>query len=1135
MYNLNRSAVLAILALALLVPGTIAQNITSSIVGSVTDASGAAIPEAQINIINEGTGLTFKTMADSSGVYSVPNLLPGTYTVVAGKEGFQTSRSTGIQVLAAQSVRVAIQMQIGDVQQSITVKAEAAMIRTESPTIGGSLTSRQIAELPLAQQSIDALMALVPGAQVSGASPQTGGGTHWGSSNFTINGTQANDFGNGAAAYSYNLGLISLPNTNSLQEFKVESYNTNAEYKNLGTITMVTKGGTNAFHGDAYEYNQNKSLNANTFLNNATSHPRAPFLRNQFGVDIGGPIKKNKAFFFFDYYGLRNTTYGAPVLTIPGTAMRQGDFSSLCSIYVAGTCADPKGTQLYNPFTGNPFPNNIIPSNLITPQAQALNKFLPAPTQAVNAAGVPGAAPNYYGLVRTAQTVNSLDARIDYQISAKDQLFGVYTRNIGDPMNVYQAYPSTYGQGGNFGYKTFGYTATETHTFSPYIVNDLRVAWFDHPNIRQGMNLDFDPTTLFPQLTKSTNRGLPTMLISGYTGMFYDYGQGYYGHAADAELSENLTWVHGKHTFKFGANVTTYKTYGPNTNAPLGTFNFSGQWTGNKGWPGQPTSQGNAYADFLLGVTDKTTTGLAGVFEAVYGSWDSEFYAQDTWQVNSKMTVYAGLRYMYQTPWQWQDGYSTYWDPKTNKLALPQDSATPTFPPVGASLAMFNAYNFTTTQALGIPKDYMIPDKNNWGPRLGIAYRPFKDTVFRTGYGVYYNFNPSYVGSRDDVLNPPWVGGLGGFAGSNYNTQITGNLKAPFLPDITFANPFPASLSAGTGVSANPTLYAMQRDFKNGVIQQWNATLEHQFTSNWAGRVTYAGSQSHHLQWFFGDINVPMKQTPNVSIQNQRPYQPWGAITATRSGASQNFNQLQVEANKRFSNGFMLQVEYSWTRSLDNLESSGGPQNPNFPGLDYGNSTSIRPHSLIFNYVYELPVGRNKQFLSNMNKVADEIFGGWQVSGISTYQSGVPFSVSFAVPSNYTGWWGGRADRLAGSDAYANQGSGHDIISGVQWFNPAAFAPPTPWTWGNSARNSVWGPGLWNWDISLSKSFALGERVRLQLRGDGLNAFNHFNLANPTAAIADTRDGGVPSTTAGKIYGGVGNSRVIQVSGKIIF
>jgi hypothetical protein len=185
--------------------------------------------------------------------------------------------------------------------------------------------------------------------------------------------------------------------------------------------------------------------------------------------------------------------------------------------------------------------------------------------------------------------------------------------------------------------------------------------------------------------------------------------------------------------------------------------------------------------------------------------------------------------------------------------------------------------------------------------------------------------------------------------------------------------------------------------------------------------------------------------------------------------------------------------------------------------------------------VYELPVGRNKQFLSNMNKVANEIIGGWQVSGISTYQSGVPFSVSFAVPSNYTGWWGGRADRVAGSDAYSNQGSGHDIISGVPWFNPAAFAPPTPWTWGNSARNSVWGPGLWNWDISLSKSFSLGERVRLQLRGDGLNAFNHFNLGNPTATIADTRDGGVPSTTAGRIYGGTGNSRVIQVSGKIIF
>lgn len=368
MHKLKKPVVLGmILGFALFGLLLRAQNIGSNILGLVTDASGAGVPEAQIVVTNEGTGISFKTTADSSGVYTAPNLQAGVYSISATKTGFQTFQATGIQVLAAQSVRVNVQLAVGEMQQSVSVTGEASMIKTESPTIGGTITSRVMRELPLAQQSIDGLMALTPGAQVSGSSPQTGGGTHWGSFNFTINGTQANDFGNGAAAYSYNLGLISLPSLESLQEFKVEAYNTAAEYKSLGTMTMVTKSGSNGFHGDVYEYNQNKDLNANTFVNNATGKARSPFVRNQFGGGVGGPIRKNKAFFFFDYNGLRNRTYSVNQLTMPSAAMQTGDFSALCGSYdSSGVCSAPGGTQLYNPFTGNPFQNNKIPSTLIT-------------------------------------------------------------------------------------------------------------------------------------------------------------------------------------------------------------------------------------------------------------------------------------------------------------------------------------------------------------------------------------------------------------------------------------------------------------------------------------------------------------------------------------------------------------------------------------------------------------------------------------------------------------------------------------------------------------------------------------------------------------------------------------------------
>ncbi|HKT10954.1 MAG TPA: carboxypeptidase-like regulatory domain-containing protein [Terriglobia bacterium] len=1130
---------LGIVVIGLLTGGLLyGQIISSTVVGQVNDSSGAVVPNATITVINQGTGMSVTSVTDSAGTYSVPNLQAGVYTVTATKTGFKTFRSTGINVLSAQSVRVDVRLQIGAAHQVVSVSGMAPLVNTESATVGGSITTRQISDLPFALQNIDGLMNLVPGAQISWgwSSPQTGGGTHWGSFNFTMNGVQANDPGNGAAAYSYGLGSVSLPAIGSFQEFKVDAVNTNAEYKQLGTVTMVTKAGTNQFHGEVYEYNQNKSLTANTFQNNALARPRSPFVRNQFGADVGGPIWRNKAFFFADYSGMRNRFYSQDSLVFPSMAMRQGDFSALCGAFdSSGVCTDPNGTQLYNPQTGQTFANNMIPGSMIAGQAKTLLTFLPPP-DVTNTAGLPDGAPNYFGLVSTAQDVNSADLRVDFQLSDRDSLYGIYSRNVGDPWEWALGYPSTYGNASNFGYKTFNYTLVETHTFSPSMVNELRLAYFNHPGIRSGVNLGFDPRSLFPGLTASPNRGLPTMTISGYTGMFHDYGKGYYGQEPDLEYTDNFTYVKGKHTFKFGADETGYKNYGPNPNAPLGTFTFNGQWTGNKGWPGQPQSVGNAFADFLLGDVNQSTTGTAGVFEGVYSSREWDFYAQDTWQASPKITLYYGVRYQYQRPWKWQDGYSTYFDFNTNKLALPQNSNTPTLPPFGASSVLFNAYPFTTTQALGLPAFYMESDKNNWGPRFGIAWRPFGGTrtVFRGGYGVYYNFVPTFVGARDDVLNPPWEGGLGGFSGLNYDTQLPGNPTSPFLPDITFADPFPAALQVAGGAAPHPTIFSMQRDFKNAVVQQWNVTGEHQFASNWMTRVSYVGSQTHHLQWFFGDVNVPLKQTPNESIQNQRPLQPWANFDATRSGGKQNFDQLQVELNKRFSNGFMVQANYQWTRSLDNVDLVGGPQNWHFPNLDYGNTPYVRRHQIVLDYIYELPFGSGRQWLSGLHGVGQAVLGGWELSGITSYGTGLPFSVNFSVPSGYVGWWGGRADRVSGSSLYSGQQSGHDIFSGVQWFNTGAFAPPQPWTWGNSSRDSVFGPGFWDWDMSLLKNFKITERVGLQFRGDFLDAFNHFNLGNPGSTIADTRDGGTPVASAGKITTGSGN-RVIQVGAKLTF
>jgi hypothetical protein len=396
--------------------------------------------------------------------------------------------------------------------------------------------------------------------------------------------------------------------------------------------------------------------------------------------------------------------------------------------------------------------------------------------------------------------------------------------------------------------------------------------------------------------------------------------------------------------------------------------------------------------------------------------------------------------------------------------------------------------------------------------------------VIRAGYGVYYNFQPAFVGSRGDGWNPPYLLSMN----QTFNTKLSGSGKTAFLPDITYSNPFP-STNAKSIVTPNPTISFLQWDFKNAVAQEWNLTIERQWRENWLTRTSYIGSQTHHIAWNSSPINQPLVQQPNVPTQQQRPFQPWGPINATRSGGKQNFNQLQAEIIKRPSRGMSFQVEYQFTRSLDNVPQSGGPQIWQYPALDYGNSQGLRRHWLIFNYVYDVPVGRGRTVLGNAGRTVDTAIGGWQVSGITSYGTGTPFTVTFnQTGTGKIGWWTSRTDSVAGADLYAGKQSGHDIVKGVQWFNTAAFMPSQLWQWGNTGRNTMWGPGSWNWDVSAKKNFKLTERFKLRFNADFLNAFNHFNLGAPNAAIADLRDGGTAAPTAGKITGGSG-SRVVQL------
>jgi Carboxypeptidase regulatory-like domain len=1133
---------LAVLALALGGVSLRAQVLRGTINGHVTDKSGASVPGAQITVTNEQTGVAFKTVSTQTGVYVVPELQAGTYSIVATKEGFSRLDIHGVSLLSTETLRQDLTMQVGQLHQTVNVTAQVPLVHTESSSITTPINTRQLQELPQAIQDIDGLLFLAAGVgrPEFNSAPQIAGSTHWGGDNFTLNGVSVNDPGNGGGSYSYDLGGVNLPALSSLQEVRIGGVNMDARYSRVVNIAMVTKNGTNQIHGDVYEYLENTKLNASDFLLNLNNESKPPFHRNQFGGDVGGPILKNRAFFFFDYSAVRQSIPKTVQDNFPSLAMRGGDFSALCTgnggtFKSTGVCSVLK-QQLYNPYTGSPYPMNQIPVGSqpgdITPQAQEMLNFMPPPTVTdpsnSKSLGLPSGGPDYTAVVSQFIHVNKWDLRIDENLSQKDRLFGVYSYSVGDPwFDPLGQNPPTFGNGQNYGYKTFTLSATEIHTFGAQTVNSFRWAWFDHTGIRSGQNVNYNPYTLFPQFASSGNRGLPKATMTGYQAIS-DHGLGLPFPEYDVEITDDFTHVVGSHTLQAGMDETGFKVYSRGgLFTPLPAWGFTGTWTAGSGWPGTPTSAGNAFADFLIGTAATAGDGNPVLDKVLYDR-DWQFYFQDVWQASHRLTLNFGLRYVYQTPWRTRDNQVSYYDPVNNKMALPQNSDTVTAPPGSvAPLLTSNPTWFETTQTAGLGFLPYKSDTNNFAPRVGFAWRPFASghTVLRGGFGIYYNYIAAYVGMTQNSANIPWS------ATYSYSSGKPGKPTKAYLPDLTFAQPLPTGKTSVTG-GANPTVHWVDQNYVNPRIKEWNVTLEHQFGNNWVGRATYVGNRTDHLTYYNYNINIPGVQTLGVALQKQRPYQPWGVLDAVNSGNYSSTDQLQLEAQHQFANGFFLQGEYSWTRCLDDGPPTGGPQNPSDPLADYGNCSFLRRHNLAVNYIYALPFGHGRHWLQQ--GVLSQVLGDWNVSGITTYMTGQPYSVSFAVPASITGWFGGRADIVPGVSPYIQDHS-HEV--GALWFNPDAFAPPAPGTWGNSPRNGYFAPGAANWDISVMKDFHMpySEQHRLRVRADFFDAFNHYNFDNaPVATVADTRDGGSPNPNTGRIQGGGGN-RVIQLSLKYDF
>ena len=553
--------------LALLSAPVWAQSTSSTLVGTVSDSTGAVVVGANVTVTNEGTGITVTVKSNESGDYIVANLPAAFYKIRVELKGFQTAEITAVRLMVASTGRANVRLQPGAVEQSINVTAAPPTLTSDTASVANIIDNHAVATLPLNGRMIDRFIQIAPGNTSDSASnPKIAGSMHWGSDFFSVDGVAYNDMGNGGGAYSYKTQLSNFPSVDTIQEFRIESNNAKAEYEGTATVSMVTKSGTNEFHGSLFAFNRNREMAAKEFF--ATSQPKPQFNRNEFGVTTGGRIVKNKTFFFGSYEGLRQRTAASPFLAMGTSAMRSGNFAGL------STVKDPLAG-------GTPFANNQIPTARLDSRVQTvLSQFVPLPNQPGNAAA--GTGNNYVTSVGNVIGVNRYLAKLDHNFNERNMMTVNASYNAGTPYFVANGTPATYGNFSDGGYKDYYLAVTYNHTFSATVMNELRASYFDHRSVRIGQNTDFNPATLFPTLYSPLPvGGLPTLNVTGFQAIS-DTGGSQRGYGMTKQVTDNLTFVRGNHAFKTGADMGFSRAGGnPSAGASqFGTFNFNGRYSG---------------------------------------------------------------------------------------------------------------------------------------------------------------------------------------------------------------------------------------------------------------------------------------------------------------------------------------------------------------------------------------------------------------------------------------------------------------------------------------------------------------------------------------------------------------------------
>ena len=1071
----------------------LAQFTTASLSGTIVDPSGAAVPAATVTVQNTETGFTRTTKSGNGGDYLFPVLPVGEYTLTVAASGFETYAQKGIILTVNRAATQLVTLKLGTQTQEVTVNGNASLVTTSSAAVGQLVNQKETVDLPLNGRATQALVFLVPGANnvtnnycgagcEGGVYPTeqyadvNGGGPN--GVNYQLDGADNND--------TYMNTNLPFPDPDAVQEFNVQTGNMSAEYGNAvsGVVNIVTKSGTNQFQGDTFDFVRNYIFDSRNFY----APTRDTLKQNQFGGTLGGPIKKDKLFFFGSYQGTRTRTApNGEIAVVPTDAERTGDFSALCGQFdSAGNCTNPSGTQLTNPFTGASLPYNQIPSGLVSAPAQKLLSYVPPPNS-------PGGILNYLGAATNTDDDQFL-TKIDY-VFGKHHVSGRYFfSNFSEPATPLNNDILALNANANR-VRVQTISLNDDYTVSPHLLLNTWFGW-NQQNGGYIASTPFSANALGVNIAPSPSPQID-ISIGGYFSALsanvgaYDRG--------DMTIREVATAVRGKHQIAFGGEMLRVRAPIANQYQQGGIFDFTDSLSGDN------------LADFMLAATTQFVQ-AGGIYGNITGTKWSAFI-QDDWRATARLTLSGGLRW---------DPYFPYTD---------SEGRLPCFEPGKQSQRYPNApLGLLFANDPGCPAGTVYSNLSNFAPRIGFAYRLTSDskTSLRGGAGYYYQ-PPETLAFQDDV-------GVAPFA-PIYTLNVV-SFADPF-GSAGMANPFPAEFGPkvppASATFPLPTTvgYFFPLGFQLPETTIWNLTLERQVGKTWLFSVAYVGNKATHLygtsdQEPMADLNAALYVPGNsteANTQQRRPYTNFGPMGSINSGFNSNFDALELNAQKYLSYGLSFLANYTWSRNFsdfsESLNQSYYQTDPFNRNYNYGPSESDIPYVFKFSGTWEIP-----HF--HLRGVGDKLLNGWELAPILTWQSGLPYSIMSGLDNSFTGDYSDRADFIGKSiiQAHLNPDRPHGQLI-QEYFNTALFQPNAIGTFGDSGKNNLRGPGLFNTDLALLKNTKIGEHLTLQFRAEFYNAFNNVAFGLPDFTYTDP--------TFGQILSTAGSPRIMQFAFKLLF